>query len=179
VSPRARRASLEDERRHVPLSDRYKSPTPAAGAVIALVILIGTSGCRSSDVLIGIEENSVASPPDDADGADGGAPEVANDGGPGADVRLGSCLPDAGCPSGAVCEYPVDAGGCGLPGICFAVGAGSPLGASGAITRPNAQPNPVRRLLPLTDPDPGFSLLRPSCEAGAEADAETDAADPH
>jgi hypothetical protein len=156
-------------------------------ATTAVAIHVGffpaLAGCRGGDVLIGIEGNGIVTFPDGGETDDGSLRPPPSDADAG-DADLGPCLADAGCPLGAVCEYAVDAQSCALPGECFALGAGS-SGGTPVVGMNHRRP---RCDLAATsscgfapespDPIPGYSPTRPSCDAG-EADAGSDAADPH
>ena len=162
-----------------------------ACSVVALASTAALVGCRSGDVLIGIEQ---ASSTGDGDGGpaeplDGGSLDAISNSLDAyfTDADLGPCLPDAGCPSGSVCEYPLDAAGCGLPGECFAT-SGLPIAQpGGALPSLAGLAAPAGLCGPLSStpclffaPYSGFTPTRPSCDSGAEAaDAGQDASDPH
>ncbi|MGO8993410.1 MAG: hypothetical protein ACLQVI_08770 [Polyangiaceae bacterium] len=154
-----------------------------AGSVVALVAFAGFVfvACQSDAVIIGIEGDGGPSSPLSSVQPPG-TPHLNDDSGETlvgsatlgdagfVDADEGPCLPDAGCPVGAVCQYPVEAG-CGALGECFAI-------PCCLVPPPPPIPPPVGFPLGGIDPAPrssvnGYLPTPPSCDGGA-ADATGD-----
>lgn len=163
---------------------------------LSVAASVSLGACGSTDVLIGIQNGAVSpSSSDDAGEGEASAHPISVTSADAAVSAVGPCQPDAGCPSGTMCEYPIDAGACALPGECFFAGTPSDSGSSpGVPVGTSGATSPLRPLLcereglgtrsargdcPFTSAVPGFSLTRPSCDGGAEGDAEADATPPH
>ncbi len=157
-----------------------------AAVVAALGVAGALVGCSAGEVVIGIENGLAAYPTADAssegkgttyDGSlgpldDGGlmTPDGAY-----ADADLGPCLPDGGCATGELCEYPVasgsDAALCGAAGQCMAiyVPPSVPVNPLPSVCRAPGF-GPCVYAAPY--PYPGFSFTPGSCNGSVPAGAD-------
>ena len=126
----------------------------AAFLAIAPCAALASVACGSEDVLIGIQDGQDAS---SSSNDAGGLGPWTYDAAEFPDADLGPCLPDAGCPSGSSCVFPVDAS-CGAVGECLAGGIQNPVGPNVIVVCGVSAPCSGGRTLTTT---------APACDGGA------------